>query len=70
LKFSQQLGYQQEFFEQMNGGALSQDTKNIVIGVGVTAAIIFMLFGCGSERDYYCVQWEGPGNCLEYETDY
>ena len=54
----------------MNGGALSQDTKNIVIGVGVTAAIIFMLFGCGSERDYYCVQWEGPGNCLEYETDY
>ena len=47
---------------------MNQDTKNIVIGVGITATIIFMLYGCGSERDYYCVQWERPGVCLEYET--
>lgn len=49
---------------------MNQDTKNIVIGVGVTAAIIFLLYGCGSESGYYCVQWERPGVCLEYETGY
>jgi len=49
---------------------MNQDTKNIVVGVGITVAIIFMLYGCGSERDYYCVQWERPGVCLEYETGY
>ncbi len=57
-------------FGQETGGNVSQETKNIVIGVGVAAAIIFMLYGCGSERNYYCVQWESPGNCLEYETNY
>jgi hypothetical protein len=54
----------------MNGGDMGQDTKNIVVGVGLAAAIIFMLYGCGNESNYYCVQWEGPGNCVEYETGF
>lgn len=47
---------------------MNEETKNIVIFVGVAAAIIFLLYGCGDRRDYYCVQWESPGVCLDYET--
>jgi len=48
---------------------VNPQTKNIVVGVGVAAAIIFLLYGCGGDK-YYCIQWDDAGNCLDYGPTY
>jgi|AntAceMinimDraft_1070359.scaffolds.fasta_scaffold62458_2 hypothetical protein len=47
---------------------MSEDTKRIVTGVAVAAGVLFLFLSCGSDRNHYCVQWEGP-NCVDYEMD-
>ncbi len=45
---------------------MQEDTRKVLIGAGVVVAVLFGLYGCGGERDYYCVQME-RGGCIEYE---
>lgn len=47
---------------------MDDSTRKIVIGVAITAAVLFVVYSCGQDRGYYCIQWEGP-TCVDYGTD-